>query len=127
MTYNTTIPLGKKWMQNRKLRAIVENTFPGYRKHRLYITHNSPMEVTLHGLNWSGGSRSEFVLHDLVSGKSKPVGDNMSAPWVNKDAGRTVPVLPGTVIVEGGTFCGKQATLRIHINTRDCFDLNEGA
>ena len=97
------------------IKRIINATFPSYKKHNVYL--NPTMSVTLHGLNWSGGSKSDFEAC-TIEGKSLPVKHDMSAPapWENPFEGKTIELPENTVIVEGGVFCGKQATLMINVH-----------
>jgi hypothetical protein len=43
----------------------------------------------------------------------------MQAPWNNQAEGVTLPVMPGTVLVEHCLFCGTDLGLRIYCNPAD--------
>jgi hypothetical protein len=106
------------WQKIPDLAAIVRATFPQYK--RRIVTVRAAESVTLHGLNWSGGSRSEYVgctLDAQATGSSLRY--SALAPWVNHAEGASVPIPPGMVMVEGGTFCGKPSLLRITVNPAD--------
>ncbi len=95
--------------------AIIRATFPDYRKKTVMVW---PMEkVELHGLNWEGGSRAEYRLCTLDGlHVAQPVATGAPPPWANPYEGLEVPVIPGTVVVRGGHFCGKVAQLYIYVN-----------
>ena len=99
----------------KDLKPIIKATFPNYRKRLVYIKPTT--KVTFHGLNWSGGSRSEYRAC-TVYGKPLPNKVDMSipAPWNNPYEGLSVDLPPEAVIVEGGHFCGKTSTLRINVH-----------
>jgi hypothetical protein len=99
--------------KNVKIAAL----FPGYRKRKVVLKEGTA--VTLYGLNWDGGSRSEYTLVDLNTRVVLPIGDNMTAPWDNKDEGRRVTINPGQAVVQTGTFCGKPATMFITYRPED--------
>lgn len=109
--------IGKEWMKHPLIRQVVAGTFPNYRLHRVYV--KADVEQALYGLNWDGGSRNEYRFYNTVSRQGKAIGDHMSHPANNRDEGRKVPIQPGEVIVQGGTFCGKQSSLYITVHPDD--------
>ena len=106
-----------KWRNDPSISVIVAATFPTYRKHRVNIDLSG--SVTLHDLNWSGGTRSEYKACTKI-GKDAAAPDlNSPAPWDNKFEGKTIDIPLGFVVVRGGHFCGKQSTLTIYVNPND--------
>lgn len=86
----------------------------GYRKHRVRIV---PIDaVTLHDLNWSGGTRYSFTALDLETLATAGKDHSRLAPWDNPAEGKTVPLEPGVAVVCTGVFCGKTATMTIYIH-----------
>ncbi len=106
----------------KNYKHIINATFPGYRKRKVFISYRN--KVSLYGLNWSGGSRLEYEAC-TIEGKPLPRKVNMStpAPWVNPYEGQEIEIPKGMVVVSGGCFCGKPATLHITFST---FDQIEG-
>lgn len=107
-----------KWRRDESIRAIVEATFPDYRRTKVCI---QPSEsVTLHDLNWSGGTRSEYRACTL---SGEPLGSSEKysalAPWSNPAEGAELPVPPGAVVARGGHFCGRPSMLTIHVHPSD--------
>lgn len=99
------------WQRSAKLKEIVAATFPGYRRRSVYLRPET--EVELHDLSWGGGTRNEYRA-------VKVDGDTVrSFVWGTQVEGAKLPIPPGVVIVQGGTFCGKQATLYLHVNAED--------
>jgi len=90
----------------------------GYRKRSVQVCPSD--KITVYGLNWDGGSRSEYT---AVTLDGKPVGDlskyNMVAPWQNPANGSTLPIPPGVVVIKHGVFMGKPATAYIYVNPAD--------
>ena len=108
--YNPPIKLSTK-----DVKQIVNATFPDYRRHFVYVEARE--SVTMHDLNWGGGTRAQYRAC-TIDGRPLPNQYDMSAPapWANRFEGMTVPVPVDCVIVEGGHFCGKVATLHINVN-----------
>ncbi len=100
------------------VKPIVNATFPDYRKRSVIIRQAD--SITFYGVNWSGGSRSEYQAC-TVNGKplDRMIDMGVAAPWDNPYEGLTVKIPPGMVVVEGGVFCGKNATLNITFNPSD--------
>ena len=98
----------------KDVKDIIKATFPDYRKRNVFI---STGDVTLHDLNWSGGTRSEYRACSL-DGKSIDSKYNMStpAPWNNQFEGLKIDVPENVAIVAGGYFCGKTRTLTITVH-----------
>ncbi len=102
-------------IKTKEVRHIIDATFPDYRKHNVYIWPDD--SVTLHDLNWSGGSRSDYQFCSL-DGKRITTNFDMHspAPWNNKYEGQVVNIPEGFCVVQGGYFCGKVSTLSIHVH-----------
>ena len=106
------------WTKVADLARIVRATFPDYK--RRVITVQASETVTFHDLNWSGGTRSEYRACTL---DGQPLGGsakyNAQAPWDNQAEGKTIPLPQGSVMVQGGHFCGKVSRLTIYVNPAD--------
>ncbi len=98
--------------------AIVNNTFPDYRGRKIKIRPAD--KVTLHDLNWSGGSRSQYRTC-TIAGYAIGSADryNMAAPWAHQAEGASVPIPQGVVVVRHSIFCGKDTGLTIYVNPAD--------
>jgi hypothetical protein len=108
----------KGWKKDATIAAIVRATFPKYNKQKVYIEARET--VTLHDLNWGGGTRNEYracTLNGVATGNLARW--NQVAPWNNTAEGMTVPVPAGVVVVRGGHFCGKESSLCIIVNPAD--------
>lgn len=90
----------------------------GYRRKTVWVEASE--SVATYGLNWDGGSRSEYTALTL---DGKRVGDmsryNMMAPWANPGEGAKLPIPPGVVVVKHGFFCGKPSHATIFVNPAD--------
>jgi hypothetical protein len=98
---------------------IVRATFPEYRGRKIRVA--AAEGVTLHDLNWSGGTRSQYRGASL-SGQSLGNADryNQLAPWDSRQIeGQRLPLVPGVVVVEHSMFCGKDTGLRIYVHPAD--------
>lgn len=122
MAYHVTHEV-KRWQRINLLRDIVRAAFPDYRKTRVVLKADpdGATTVTLHGLNWDGGSRSEYRKVWLGTGLSSvagvaQLGDHMAHPMNNTTEGTMHTVGEHEAIVEAGTFCGKQAIAYVYLS-----------
>jgi hypothetical protein len=118
MTYQAPISI-TSWSRDPTIAAIVRATFPDYRRKTVYV--KASQTVGLHSLNWEGGSRSEYractITGELLGDTSRYA---KLAPWdIRQVEGLEVPIPPGSVVVRGGHFCGKESLLTIHVNPAD--------
>lgn len=69
--------------------------------------------VQTHGTWWDGGSRNEYYAVDLATGfvRRPPVPTN---PFAGVYEAQVEPV-DAEVVVQGGTFCGKDATIKVYV------------
>ena len=107
------------WKQDTTVRRIVNATFPSYRKRKVWVRASE--SVSIYNLNWDGGSRNEYRACS-IEGRAGGSLDRFKdyAPWDPRQIhNQSVPLLPGAVVVQGGTFCGKDATLTIHVHPSD--------
>ena len=98
----------------------------GYRRKKVCVYASE--SVTLHDLNWSGGTRSQYhalklsnlenyqEISDIVRSRTFL---NEPAPWNNAYEGAEVPLAPGLAIVRTGTFCGKESLMAIYVHPAD--------
>jgi hypothetical protein len=113
-----------------EVKQVITAAFPGYKKHRAYLSEFSPMQINSY---WDGGSRDEFAIVELATmqRKSLPTSShpyfdvaargmaNQSNEIVESDhvGNVTLKVLPeGFALVSAGTFCGKAATAHVFLN-----------
>lgn len=109
----------KNWKKDESINRIVKACFPSYNKRKVYV--RATETVTFHDLNWSGGTRNEYVgctLTGVVSGDMSRF--NALAPWDARQVeGKSIPLPVGHVIVRGGHFCGNETVLTIYVNPAD--------
>jgi hypothetical protein len=76
------------------VKHIVAATFPDYRRKKVWVY--AAETVTLHDLNWSGGTRAEYRTC-TIDGQSAGTAAkyNAMAPWDNIAEGKTLPVCRG--------------------------------
>lgn len=88
---------------NRKAQEII-----GTRKQKCFVTELAQARELNTASYWSDGSRDQFVVLNLASGKrtSPPIGQ-----YPMFDAKYTLQ--PGEVLIRTGVFCGKPATPEI--------------
>jgi len=102
-------------VKSKDLKPIIKATFPDYRKRDVYVSQSD--KVTIQDVNWSGGTRSIYRAC-TIEGRPLDTKVNMGgpAPWNNPFEGLEINIPPGMVVVQGGHFCGKVATLYITVN-----------
>lgn len=109
----------KAWKKDPSIARIVKACFPSYNKRKVYV--QATEQVTFHDLNWSDGTRNEYVgatLTATVTGDMSRY--NALAPWDARQVeGQSIPLPVGHVIVRGGYFCGNETILTIYVNPAD--------
>lgn len=105
-------------VSSKSMKSIITATFPKYRKRSVFVSASD--KTTISDVNWSGGTRSEYRACS-IDGRPLETKANMHgpAPWENPYEGLQINIPPGMVVVKGGHFCGKAATLFITINPED--------
>lgn len=113
---------------------IVRAAFSAYKKHNCFLSVFSQEHGKTINSYWDGGSRDIYVIVDLstMTVRSLPTsthpyfdierhgGANQENPdVVTDDKGIiTLKHLPeGFALVQGGTFCGKTATVHVYLNS----------
>ena len=113
------------------VRRVVQVAFPAYKKHSAFLSAFGEHGKSINSY-WDGGSRSVYVVVDMTTGKQHPLPTsthpyfdiaarglaNASDPHVTVDhvGNVTLKHLPeGFALVQGGTFCGKQATAHVFV------------
>jgi hypothetical protein len=96
----------------------VDATFPTYkgRKFSLRVAKS----VTLHDLNWSGGSRNEYracALDGRAAGTSERYA--AMAPWENPAEGCELPIQPGFVVLCRSVFQGRESGIMLYAHPDD--------
>lgn len=84
----------------------------GYRKKTVRVWPGT--HVTLSGLNWSGGSKTQYHAFSLVDGRLSSPRFDGPPPWANPVEGVRVEIPLDTVVVSTGFFCGKPSTMYIY-------------
>lgn len=115
-----------------EIKAVVTAAFPGYKKHKAWIRAIGPSGQGINSY-WDGGSRAEYAMVDLVTGRRVALPTN-THPWydiaraglaggedsavvVDHRGNVTLKYLPeGVALVQAGTFCGKPATAMVILN-----------
>ena len=94
---------------------LVKEAFPDYRGRKFYV---QPVEsVTFHDLNWGGGTRNEYVLVELGSGKTASLPH--APPWRNPIEGQTVAMRPGYAVAKHADFCGHDCGITVLVHPVD--------
>lgn len=103
----------------KSVKHIIAATFPNYRKREVAIDCSG--SVTFHDLNWSGGTRAQYKSCSLDGRTGNSLAKyNQMAPWDPRQIeGQTIPIPQGLAVVSAGDFCGKPATMVIHIHPAD--------
>lgn len=114
-----------------EVKELIRVAFPDYRKKKAFISSfTSGKNINTY---WSGGSRPQYVLIDIVTKQIKTL-PNASHPYFdiaakglsNKETDAvkvdhvgnvTLQFLPdGIALIEAGTFCGKPAIAYVYLN-----------
>lgn len=85
-----------------------------FRYRKRSVTLYDQESATLTGGYWSGGSRAQYGLYDLATGKISPLTYPTNPPQFGGTPAPTIAIEPGTVVVRGGTSDGKPAFLSIY-------------
>jgi hypothetical protein len=85
----------------------------GYRKREFSL--NVTDKVTLSGLNWSGGTKSEYhmIRLDDMAIASPDLG--AAAPWNNRAEGMEIDLPVGYAIARTGWFCGHVSKMTLYV------------
>ena len=112
---------------NPEIKRIVTAAFPGYKKQKAYMSEFLEMNINSY---WDGGSRDEYAIVELATMRRAAMptsthpyfdvarygikGENNVLP-VDARGNITLKRLPqGFVLVQAGTFCGKQAAAHVY-------------
>lgn len=96
----------------KQAEKILASTFPEYRGRKIRVIFAE--SLTLHDLNWSGGTRNEYAFVK-ASGESARLAATF-APWSNEAAtleGAKIDLPANVIAVEWSHFCGTDCGLRI--------------
>lgn len=83
------------------------------RKHKVRI--QPAQSVECNGTYWDGGSRSTYCTLDLNARTTGRIDYSTSPEWFGGKPTPIVTLTPRTAVVQGGTFCGKDATLCVYV------------
>lgn len=100
------------------VKVLVKATFPTYNGRKFKVVPTT--EVTLHDLNWSGGTRSQYRACTF-DGTLLGTADKYNAMWPadNIAEGARLPILPGAVLVRHCFFCGSDLGITIYVHPSD--------
>ena len=88
---------------------ILKASFPGYTGRKFRVV---PVErLTLYDLNWSGGTRNQYVAVRFDGSSSHLV---PTAPWAEYREGAVVDIPEDVIVVEHSDFCGSDMGIRIY-------------
>jgi hypothetical protein len=116
------------------IKRIILAAFPGYKKHRAFISDFGPSGKNINSF-WDGGSRAEYAIVHLPTTTRKalptsthPYFDVASRGIAGESADVEVSdrglitlkhLPPGFALVEAGTSCGKAATAHVFFCAED--------
>jgi hypothetical protein len=101
----------RQYRDTREVKQLASRI--GYRKKQYAL--NVTEKVTLQGLNWSGGSRTQYTAVSLYTHDSDTPVLSVAPPWNNPFEGATIEIPLGVVILEHGHFCGKPSVMVVHV------------
>lgn len=118
---------------NPDIKRVVQAAFPGYKRHKAWVSVFSQE----HGKNinsyWDGGSRAEFAVVEIANYRTRSLPTathpyfDVAKKFMKNQSDRVVEVdnvgnirmkvLPeGFALVQAGTFCGKAAHAHVFFN-----------
>ena len=96
-------------LTRKQAMPIIKVAAPDYTGRKIKICFAD--HVTLHDLNWGGGTRSKYTLLDEVRGIGRFA---VGAPWDRDNPeGQRIDLAPGTLVVQHSIFCGADMGLTI--------------
>lgn len=95
--------------------ALLDKTFPNYRGRKLKVAVAST--VTLHNVNWGGGTRSQYKAVSLDATKSGTY--EAPAPWAHTHEGLKVAIPQGVAIACHRIFCGVDTGITFYVRPDD--------
>lgn len=96
--------------------AVAGRAFPEYRGRSFRVSIAGV--VTLHDLNWGGGTRNVYKAVPLTR-EGAANGLPTFSPWNNPAEGKTLEIPAGWAVVEHTVFCGTDLGLTVHVGTGD--------
>lgn len=97
--------------------AFVRRAFPGYRRHAVFLHPSS--SVALSGGYFDGGSITSWHLFTTAGAALPTPSYPTRPPQFGGGSAPTHEIAHGTVLVSGGTFCGRPAVLGLHMRPED--------
>lgn len=102
-------------IERSEVENIIAATFGGYAGKKVAIVACETMTLT--GLNWDGGSRSEYAACSLVTNEGVVMSAlNRPAPWENKAEGMKLVLADGFCVVKHRIARGKDLGLTIYVH-----------
>jgi hypothetical protein len=89
--------------------GIIQATFPAYAGRKISVEFTR--SVTFTDTNWSGGTKTDYV---LVRADGMRLKLNAPAPWVNPVEGATFTLPVDVLVVTHSYFCGHDMGLTIY-------------
>lgn len=94
--------------------------FPNYTGRKFNLESRGG-KCYFYDLNWSGGTKSEYIIIELSSLEIKPV--TALAPWIEYKEGLGIEIPSGFMVVCHSIFCGQDIGLTFYINPQDASKL----
>lgn len=94
---------------------VAGRAFPSYKGRSFAI--EAAERVTLHDLNWGGGTRNQYVAVELAGERVNA--PEVPAPWRHQAEGQTLDIPEGWAVVEHSIFCGVDMGLRVYVNPKN--------
>jgi hypothetical protein len=94
-----------------KLMAFVKSARPSYRKHSVSICERNA--VTLGDGYWYAGSRSDYTHHNLDGSSAGALRYPIAPAQFGGGVAPHFEIPVGTIVVKGGTSCGKESMLTL--------------
>lgn len=106
-----------KLVAGTRLAEFVKRARPTYRKRSVsYIETNA---VTLSGGYWDEGSRDDYSHHTLTGSSASTLRYPTAPPQFGGADAPRFEIPAGTIVVNGGTFCGRESGLTLYASKED--------
>lgn len=106
-----------KLSDNPEMKRIVRAAFPSYKKHEVALSFAET--VTISGTYWDGGSRSTYIAVEINTLRTLGAPHYNPLQFGGPKENPKVEIPAGVAILEGGTFCGKPATVHVFLRPDD--------
>ena len=103
------------YLEKKEVPAQLQGLF-GYNGKKYEVEVREDYTINSQAGTWSGGSRDQFRLVELETGKEVDAINHGLAPWNNARQDVKIPLLKGLALVRHTIFCGKDMGLTFYLH-----------